>query len=378
MKTGLVLSGGGARGAYQVGVLKAIGDLRPKNAHNPFAVISGTSSGAINAVALASSANNFRLAVKKVERLWNSLHVDNIYHAGRRDITYSLLRLIGSLFNEGAGRSRPVALLDNTPLRELLESRVRFANIQRRIDAGYLDAVAVTATGYSSGECTTFFQGLPELKEWSRLRHAGRPTDLSVAHMLASSAIPTIFPPEKLGNEYFGDGALRQLSPLSPALRLGANRLMVIGVSGNHRAHPAKPVEAKSPSLAQIAGHIFKSAFIDSIESDLEHLMRVNNLLGMVQFENPDANVGGLRTIDLLAINPTVEFDNLAAEHVDDMPPSMRSVMRKTGATGKNGGSSMASYLMFEGGFCRELIRHGYADAMELESEIRLFFEDTN
>lgn len=371
-----MLSGGGARGAYQVGVLKAIGDLRPKDSHNPFSVISGTSSGAINAVALASSANNFRLAVKKVERLWNSLHVDIIYKAGRKDVAYSVARLVGSLFNDGIGRTRPVSLLDNTPLRLLLESRVRFSNIQRRIDAGYLDAVAVTATGYNSGECVTFFQGKPEFEKWRRIRHIGIPSQLEVGHLLASSAIPTIFPAEKLSREYFGDGALRQLSPLNPALRLGANRLLVIGVSGNARVPVRHEENRHSPSLAQMAGHVFKSAFIDSMESDLEHLMRINNLLGMVQLENPNADTDGLRSIDLLAINPSIEFDEIAAKHVPDLPPSMRTLMGIIGATGKGGGASLASYLLFESEFCRELIRCGYEDTMELESDIRLFFED--
>ncbi|MFK8019191.1 MAG: patatin-like phospholipase family protein [Pseudomonadales bacterium] len=376
MKTGLVLSGGGARGAYQVGVLKAIGDLRPKNAHNPFSVISGTSSGAINAVALASSANNFRLAVKKVERLWNSLHVDIIYKCGRKDVAYSLGRLVGSLFNEGIGKTRPVSLLDNEPLRQLLSSRVKFGNIQRRIDAGYLDAVAVTATGYTSGECVTFFQGCEELEKWRRLRHVGVPAELSVGHLLASSAIPTIFPAELLSREYFGDGALRQLSPLNPAIRLGANRLLVIGVSGNARVKIKHQPETHSPSLAQIAGHIFKSAFIDSMEADLEHMMRVNNLLGMVQLENPNADTDGLKTIDLLAINPSIEFDELAAKHVPDLPPAMRGLMKVMGATRKGGGGSLASYLLFESDFCKELINCGYEDTMELESEIRLFFDE--
>ncbi len=376
MKTGLVLSGGGARGAYQVGVLKAISELRPKHAHNPFSVISGTSAGAINAVALASSANNFRLAVKKVERLWNSLHVDLIYKARRRDVAYSMMRLIGSLFNDGVGRTRPVSLLDNSPLRELLQTRVKFSNIQRRIDAGFLDAVAVTATGYSSGECVTFFQGRPEYKTWHRIRHVGVPAEIKVGHLLASSAIPTIFPAERLSREYFGDGALRQLSPMSPALRLGADRLMVIGVSGNARIPARHSADKHSPSLAQMVGHVFKSAFIDSVERDLEHLLRINNLLGMVRLENPHADTGRLRNIDLLAINPSIEFDEMAAEHIPDLPKGMQTLMRITGATGEGGGASLASYLLFESEFCKQLIRHGYEDAMELEDEIKRFFEN--
>ncbi|MGI9287200.1 MAG: patatin-like phospholipase family protein [Pseudomonadales bacterium] len=374
MKTGLVLSGGGARGAYQVGVLKAIADLRPKHAHNPFSVISGTSSGAINAVALAASANNFRLAVMKVERIWKNLHVDMVYRSRHRDIAVSMGRLVGSLFNEGIGRRRPVALLNNDPLRDLLSHVIHFKNIQRRIDSGFLEAVAVTATGYTSGESVSFFQGRGDLKKWRRMRRVGVPTELSVGHLLASSAIPTILPAEKISLEYFGDGAMRQLAPISPVLHLGADRLLVIGVSGNP-THPLKRhVENHSPSLAQIVGHIFKSAFIDSLETDLDHLMRINDLVGMVQLENPHADTSPLRTVDLLQINPSIEFDEIAAKHIGDLPHAMRKMMRVTGATGRAGGSSMASYLLFEAEFCQELIACGYRDAMEQEEDIRAFF----
>ncbi len=374
MKTGLVLSGGGARGAYQVGVLKAIADLRPKHAHNPFSIISGTSSGAINAVALAASANNFRLAVKKVERIWKDLHVDMVYRSRHRDIIISIGRLLASLFNEGIGRRQPLALLNNDPLRDLLSHAIHFKNIQRRIDSGFLEAVAISATGYTSGESVSFFQGRPGLKKWRRARRIGIPAELSVSHLLASSAIPTILPAEKISLEYFGDGAMRQLSPISPALHLGADRVLVVGVSGNP-THPIKSqVEKHSPSLAQIAGHIFKSAFIDSLETDLDHLVRINDLVGMVQLENPYADTSPLRTIDLLRINPSIEFDEVAAKHVGDLPHAMRKIMRVTGATGRAGGSSMASYLLFESGFCRELIEHGYRDGMEQEEGIRDFF----
>lgn len=375
MKTGLVLSGGGARGAYQVGVLKAIADLQPKHAHNPFSIISGTSAGAINAVALAASANNFRLAVKKVERIWKNLHVDMVYRSRHRDIAISIGRLLASLFNEGIGRRRPLALLNNDPLRDLLSHTIHFKNIQRRIDSGYLEAVAVTATGYASGESVSFFQGRPELKKWRTMRRLGIPAELSVSHLLASSAIPTILPAEKISLEYFGDGAMRQLAPISPVLHLGADRLLVIGVSGNP-THPLKRhIEYHSPSLAQILGHVFKSAFIDSLETDLDHLQRVNDLVAMVLAENPDADTGPARIIDLLQINPSIEFDEIAAKHIDDLPGVMQTIMRVTGATGRSGGSSMASYLLFEADFCRELIDYGYCDAMDQEDDILAFFD---
>ena len=223
MKPALVLSGGGARGAYQVGVLKAIADLHVKQARNPFSIISGTSSGAINAVALAASANNFRLAVKKVEIFWRRLHVEQVYKCSNWDLIVSISSLIGSLFNDGIGANRPLALLNNDPLRKLLSESIQFKNIQKRIDAGYLDAVSVNATGYSSGDSVSFFQGHSDLQKWRRNRRVGIPTTLGVEHLMASSAIPTIFPAEKVSREYFGDGALRQLAPISPALKMGAD-----------------------------------------------------------------------------------------------------------------------------------------------------------
>ena len=230
-KRALVLSGGGARGAYQVGVLKAIADMHDKNSHNPFSIISGTSSGAINAVGLAASANNFRLAVKKVEYFWQQISVEQVYKAGALDLVKSGGTLLLSLLNQGIGMNRPLAFLNNAPLRELLGSTIQFKNIQKRIDAGYLDAVAINATGYTSGESVSFFQGKPGFKGWRKGRRVGVPTRLAVQHLMASSAIPTIFPAEQVSREYFGDGALRQLAPLSPALKFGADKILVIGLA---------------------------------------------------------------------------------------------------------------------------------------------------
>lgn len=374
MKPALVLSGGGARGAYQVGVLKAVADLHAKNAHNPFSIISGTSAGAVNAVALAASANNFRLAVKKVEKIWGSLHVDNVYKAGGWDLIKAQSRLIGSLFNQGVGRDRPLSLLNNDPLRELLNHSIQFKNIQSRIDRGYLDAVCVTATGYTSGENVTFYQSRPGVDKWRQGRRVGVPAKLNVSHILGSSAIPMVLPAEKISREYFGDGALRQLAPISPVIRMGADRVMVIGVSGNSRNVPHHEEVTHSPSMAQMVGHVFNSAFIDSLEHDIDTLVKVNDLVAYVENENPHSPPDGMRKIDLLVIYPSVEFDEIAAKHVQDLPRAMRVAMRVIGATKSGGGGSLVSYLLFEQAFCKELIDCGYRDAMAQRESILEFF----
>ncbi len=375
-KTGLVLSGGGARGAYQVGVLKAISELHPKQAVNPFSIISGTSAGALNAVALASSANNFRLGVKKVERIWSTLEVEQVVKSRHRDMAKNAIRFLISLFNSGVGADRPVSLLDNQPLGKLLDQVVRFDNLQKRIDAGLLDAVAVTATSYVTGNCVSFFQGREELSRWHRTKRIGMRDTLGVDHLMASAAIPGVFPAVKLGKEYFGDGSMRQLSPLSTALRLGAERIVVIGVRGHTRA-PVEPKRNHSPSVAQMLGHIFSSAFIDSLESDLENLERVNELIGIVQNEAPAfVESTAYKPVDVLVIRPSIDFDKIASEHFCDLPRGLRRGLAAIGAT-RGGGGNLASYLLFHANYCKELIQHGYKDAMRQREMIEEFFAGT-
>ncbi len=373
MKTALVLSGGGARGAYQVGVLKAIADLHPKHAKNPFTVISGTSAGAINAVALASSANNFRLGIKKVEKIWSQLHIEQVVESGVDDILINTLHLIGSLFNSGIARKKPVALLNNGPLHELLNHVISFKNIEKRINEGYLDAVGVSATSYATGNSVTFFQAHESLRHWRRNKRIGVPANLCAAHLLASSALPGIFPAEKIGRQFFGDGSLRQLSPLSPALKLGGERVVVIGTRGANKSAITTRRD-HIPSLAQTIGHIFNSAFVDTLENDLEQLMRLNEMVGILQNEAPRYRHEKFRFVDTLVIRPSIDFDELAAEHVSDLPRGIRLGLYGLGARKSSGGGNLASYVLFQASYCNELIRHGYEDAMAMRDTIQSFF----
>lgn len=377
MKNALILSGGGARAAYQVGVLSAVKDILPSSTHNPFPIICGTSAGAINALALATHTGNFREGVADLYAIWGNIAIERIFKTGWLELSRSGARLVGSLFNQGIGRERPVSLLDNAPLREFLLETIRFHNIKKGISAGDLEAVAVTAMGYTSGESVSFFQGNSKLEGWRRHRRIGISSELTVDHLLASSAIPTIFPTVKIGREYFGDGAMRQLAPVSPALHLGASSMFVIGVSSNR--NPAHWYKRRmrprhSPSMAQIIGHMFNSAFIDSLEGDIEHLERINKLLAKIDGEVYTDGGAQLRPVKTLVISPSKELDRIAGRKIRYLPRSMRFFMGATGATARAGGSAAASYLLFAKPFCDELMELGYQDAMWEKDAIQEFF----
>lgn len=376
MKTALILSGGGARAAYQVGVLQALAEVLPDDCENPFPIICGTSAGAINAVALAAHKGNFKSATNALAYLWQNLEIGQVYLHGWTDIFKGLGYLGLSLLNEGMGRKRPLSLLDNGPLWNLLGSKINFENISHSIDSGKLLAVSVSAMGYTSGHSVSFFQGHPELEGWSRYRRSGVATQLRLEHLLASSAIPTIFPAVRIHREYFGDGALRQLAPISPALHLGADSLFVVGVSGNRSALKAnrRVPHRHSPSMGQIIGHLFNSAFVDALEGDLEHMQRMNQLLQLIPAEVREREGIVLRPVANMAISPSYPIDTIAGRNVRYLPKSLRFFMRATGSTAKGGGATAASYLLFSKEFITELMMLGREDTLAEAENIKAFF----
>lgn len=371
-KIGLVLSGGGARAAYQVGVLKAICRLMPPDSSNPFHIISGTSAGAINAVALASYSGHYRQGVKSLEHIWKNFSSDQIFRSDFPGLlSWSLKFLLNTFFGYRAGE--PVSLLDNSPLKALLKKVISFENIQKAIDNKDLYAISVTASGYASGESVSFFQANKAVKNWQRLRRIGLRSRINVEHLLASSAIPSVFPAVKINREYFGDGAIRQLAPISPALHMGAEKILVIGVSGE--AHRRKPRETMHhyPSMAKIMNHMFNAAFLDSMESDVERLSRINNTISKIPKEVIEREGIPLRPVELLEISPSESIDMIAARHARELPRSLRWMLKGSGSTRKSG-AGVLSYLLFERGFCRELIQRGYDDAMKKKKDIIKFF----
>ncbi|GIK88241.1 MAG: hypothetical protein BroJett026_37220 [Betaproteobacteria bacterium] len=370
-RTGLVLTGGGARAAYQVGVLRAIAALLPARSPSPFAVLCGTSAGAINAACLAAGAADFRHAVRRLVGVWRNLRAGDVYRADAPGIAACGARWLAALMLGGLGRRNPASLLDNAPLAALLARHVDFDGIARAIDAGALDAVAVTASGYTSGESISFFQAAGGADGWRRARRIGARADLSIAHLMASSAIPFVFPPVRIHREYFGDGSMRQIAPVSPALHLGADRVLVVTVAARQGAHSRTPADG-FPSLAQIAGHALDSIFLDALEADLERLERINRTVAHMRAASVPSAPLGLRHVDAFVIAPSEPLERIAARHLHALPRPVRFFLRGIGAM-RRSGSSLASYVLFERPFCRALLRLGYADAMARRAELERF-----
>jgi NTE family protein len=374
----LILSGGGARAAYQVGVLTALNELLPKTTHNPFPIICGTSAGAINAMALATHTGHFYEAVEDLNNLWRDLTTEHVFRTDVAALLAGAGRLIMSLFNQGIARKKSIALLDNTPLREFLQHHLDFSRLQAGIDSGDLKGICISAMNYSSGESVNFFQGEKGLNEWNRHRRRGVKTCLTLDHLMASSAIPGVFPAGKIGEHYYGDGALRQLAPISPALHMGADRVFVIGVSNNRNpVHWNKRLKSAkhSPTIAQVFGHMFSSAFIDSLEGDIEHLERINELLRLIPEEQREHNGRHLKPVETLIISPSKPVDRIAGRCVRYMPKTIRVFMSSTGGSSSGGGSSTSSYLLFEKPFIQKLFDLGYQDTMWEKDKVQEFFQ---
>ena len=371
-KVALILTGGGARAAYQVGVLRGLAEIIPDGASNPFAIICGTSAGAINAAALAADAADFRRAVRRLMVVWKHFQVRQVYRADPWGAFYNSARWILGVATGGAFSRRPVSLLDNSPLVELLRRYLDFSAIERSIDAGHLAALSVTCSGYSSGQSVTFFQGKPGLQSWQRARRIGVPMTITLEHLLASSALPFIFPPVHIHREYFGDGSMRQIAPVSPALHLGADRLLVIGTG---RESPPSQERVKSetfPSLAQIAGHALNSIFLDSLEVDLERMQRINRTIALVPPEVLEKNRYPLHHVDFRMLAPSEELERIALANAHELPRTIRILLQSVGAV-RRSGANLLSYLLFEKSYCRALIRLGYEDTMRREEDLAAF-----
>jgi NTE family protein len=371
-KLALILSGGGARAAYQVGVLKAVAEILPRNAQNPFPIICGTSAGALNATTLAVNARYFRRGVQYLTNIWRNFQPGDIYRSDPVGVLGNSLFWLAGVVSSTMGFSKfnRVSLLDNAPLVNLLHETLPCEKLQENIDAGLLYALSITASGYGSGQSVTFYQGEKGIQPWRRARRLGMPAKISAEHLLASSALPFIFPAVRIHREYFGDGSMRQIAPISSALHLGAERVLVIGLAHGASDQPRNRQMGDYPTLAHIAGHALNSIFLDSLELDLERLYRINRIVSLM----PEAaqKTVNLHHVDVLVVAPSQPLDRIAERYVGNLPWPIRLLLRSIGAM-RRSGANLVSYLLFDKDYCRALIDLGYGDAMARKEELLAF-----
>jgi NTE family protein len=371
-KVGLVLSGGGARGAYQAGLMKALVEISQQgSASLPISIITGVSAGAINAAHLASTWNDPIESTKALAQLWSILESENIFRTDAASIGHIAARWVadtafGSLRKTKKARS----LLDTAPLQELITKQIDFTKIKERIKEGCLEALGITAMDYASSTSVTFVQGHENVQPWDRSRRKSVLCEMTPEHVMGSSALPLFFPPIQVGASAYGDGALRNMAPLSPAIHLGADKLIVVGVrkADDPNVEPPKLYEA---TIARVVGVIMNAILLDCVEVDMERMIRINNTLRNV----PESHRGTLtlRPIEYLWLRPSQDIGLMASGHFEKLPSLLRYLVGGLGSAKES--SELTSYLLFDPEYCGKLVELGYNDGWAQQDEIKAFLQ---
>lgn len=370
-RVALVLQGGGARGAYHVGVIKAIAEMTAAR-RSPFQIICGSSVGAINAASVAMAAVDFQKGSAGLEALWRSLRCTSVYDARPVPLLMRSSRWAMTLVLGHLGLRMTGGLLDYRPLHDLLKREFSQKHLSRAIEAKDLHALCITASSYGAGMSITFFQGDSSLKPWARARRRGEAAVIEAEHILASAALPLAFAPVQLDGDFYGDGALRSTSPLSPAIRTGADRILVIATRDGFLDRRRSPRSGTSPSVGDIVGHALDILFNDNLEADVERTERINHTISLLSEEAREKTP--LRIIKVATVSPSQDLRDIAKMHAEELPRSMRLLMRSIGYSGSDG--RIESYLMFEPGYVGALIDLGYADTRAQAHAIRAFLAD--
>ena len=371
-KVGLVLPGGGARGAYQVGVPKAFLEISKTKSKSPFDIFSGTSAGAINGAFLASEADIFDRSIVSLIDVWSNFTSNKVYKTDPITMLKTSLHWFLTIISGGVLIPNPTSLLDNQPLRNLLRETIKFPDIQNNIESSSIESLAVTSASYRSRKSCTFFQGNSNANNWGKTHREGKKTLINLDHLMASVALPLIFPAVRIKDEYFGDGAMRQATPLSPAIRLGAEKLMIISAKETDDRFQLNNPGEQYPSFAKIAGYMLEALFLDGLYSDIERLNRINQIIKNSGDREIKTNSKTMKYVDYLVISPSEDLNEIAQKHYHNMPLSIRLLLQGLGLL-KDSKSELLSFLLFESVYTSELIDLGYRDGISKKEEIADF-----
>lgn len=361
----LVLCGGGARASFQSGVLSAINEIQLQKTTTPFQILCGASAGAINAAYLGAKAQNFHLATQGLEKFWSEIHFDHIFSTNELTVLSSALRWQYALLPFKFLKPKiPLSLLEVAPLKKMLGEQINFEALSNNIERGVIKSLNITCSNYASGESTTFFETqTPTIQPWKKQRRSGQKDTITAQHLLASSSIPFIFPAQKIREHWFGDGSIRQVSPVSPAIHNGARNILIVSCN---RYDKVQDITGEVPTIANLAGHMLGGLFSDNLPTDIERIQTLNELMKANRLMSFQKHI---RPLNYLHIQPSLNVDEEAQKHIHKLPRNLFKLFKRIGLDERSG-AHLASYLLFEKSFTQALIQDGYTQALRYKKEI--------